>query len=399
MHRIILLVLALIPAASVFADGTRLPAQDLEAVGRGYAFAATADTPAAIYYNPAGSAQLKDGAVEAGAYLIRPSVDFHGASGQTSSAKTETFTLPYLFAVQPVPVGGHTLVVGAGAYAPFGLSSNWDPNTTGFRTLATNASLVYRRYALSAATKVSDQLLVGASLQYNRAHLDISRGIGFAPGDQINLTARGDAWSYNVGALYQPSPMHAFGLQYQGRGDVTIDGATSYSPLGFSEPSTVHRWPFPDNFTFSYSFRPAPEWNFEVGYDQTNWSCLRTVVVNRAVQGPLPLVFDWKDSAYYEFGGTHYWNNGWHLSAGGCWSQNSVPDATYNPAVPDYDRLIWDTAIGYRTGGFKVTLLLQYSPARSRTVSGSLRSPAGESADGTYTGKFIGGGLQFVASW
>ena len=41
-----------------YAIGFLLPNQDATAIGRGNAFAATADNPSAIYYNPAGISQL-----------------------------------------------------------------------------------------------------------------------------------------------------------------------------------------------------------------------------------------------------------------------------------------------------------------------------------------------------
>ena len=47
----------LIPSTG-FSLGTRIPDQDAEATARGDAFTATADDPAAIFYNPAGLMQL-----------------------------------------------------------------------------------------------------------------------------------------------------------------------------------------------------------------------------------------------------------------------------------------------------------------------------------------------------
>jgi long-chain fatty acid transport protein len=383
---------------AAFANGTRLPYQDMDAVARGYAFAATADTPAAIYYNPAGLAQFKEGAAEAAVYLLRPENEYRGSGGRASKARTETFTLPYFFLAQPLAIGSAPIVAGVGAYAPFGLSSEWDPTTSGFRTLATKNSLVFRRFALALSSQVRPELMVGASLQYNRMHADLNRGIGFVSNDSINFTGRGTAWSYNVGILYQPAKEHSFGVQYQSQTDFEVSGTVGYQPLNATEPSKVD-WPFPQNYTISYSYRPTPEWNLEIGYDRTDWSSFGTLLVRRAASGPLPLVFNWQDSEYYEIGGTRYWTNGWQLSAGLCWSGNSVPDATFNPSVVDYDRWLWNAGIGYRTRYWKVSTLVQFSPENTRVVSGSLRSPAGESADGSYVSTLWAFGLQVESRW
>jgi long-chain fatty acid transport protein len=50
--------------------GTRLASQDADAVARGEAFAATADNPSAVFYNPAGITQLDGVQVRMGTYAI-----------------------------------------------------------------------------------------------------------------------------------------------------------------------------------------------------------------------------------------------------------------------------------------------------------------------------------------
>ena len=52
------LALALVSTVQIRAVGFRLPNQDPEAIARGDAFAATADNPSAIYYNPSGITQM-----------------------------------------------------------------------------------------------------------------------------------------------------------------------------------------------------------------------------------------------------------------------------------------------------------------------------------------------------
>src|SRR5438093_1113680 len=48
--------------------GVRTPNQDPEAIGRGNAFAATANNPSALYYNPAGITQLPGHNIQLGLY-------------------------------------------------------------------------------------------------------------------------------------------------------------------------------------------------------------------------------------------------------------------------------------------------------------------------------------------
>ena len=393
---LIFLLLPLLQPLTGLANGSRLPSQGDAAVARGYAFTATADDLSAIYYNPAGLGLQKSAAFDAGAYILRPAVDYQAAGGTSLGETRKTFTLPYAYAALPLgPV-----VVGVGAYAPFGLSTEWDPRTSTFSTLATRNSLVYRRTALTVAYALTPQLLLGGSVEFDQLHADLNRALGYIPhgGDGLNFTGRASGTTWNAGLLFQPSPEHSFGCTYQAGNDLTVNGTTSYQPAGFAESSSV-KWPFPENIAFGYSFRPTPGWNWEVGYDWTHWSRLGTLTLQRAVSGPLPLVFGWKNSGYYEAGVTRELVDGWKVSGGLCYSENSIPDATLSPSLPDYSKWLWNAGVGRRIGHWNLSCVLQYSPVTTRTVTGSLRSPAGETADGTYRGKMTAVGGQLGYRW
>src|SRR5207302_10244043 len=78
------LLLSLAPATG-WALGIRIPDQNPEATARGDAFAATADNPSAIYYNPAGITQLDGTRALLGAYAITSEAKVNLDSGDHSS--------------------------------------------------------------------------------------------------------------------------------------------------------------------------------------------------------------------------------------------------------------------------------------------------------------------------
>src|SRR5437764_5770615 len=80
--------LVLLSPTGASAVGFRLPNQDPEGIARGNAFAATADNPAAIYYNPAGITQLEGNNARVGLYLI--SADTHYTSTSGFQARTDS---------------------------------------------------------------------------------------------------------------------------------------------------------------------------------------------------------------------------------------------------------------------------------------------------------------------
>jgi long-chain fatty acid transport protein len=381
-----LAALALLSAASprLLADGTRLPSQDDFVIARGYADVATADRPSAVYYNPAGLAQIGTADFEDGFYVLTPSTSYVGPTGASVSETKQSFLLPYVFMAAPVArLNGEHVTLGFGVYSPFGLSSEW-PDDSGFRTLASDNRVRYITSAVSVGVPVFPGFEVGASVEYSKQHVDLNRGLGYVPGDRFHFAGDGSAFSYGIGARWQPVPEHSFGVNFQSKANFGIGGTANLDPLGISFAGHAD-WVYPEDVSVGYSFRPTPAWNLEFDYDWTNWRRLTTVVLYSPTFTPTPLPFNWQASAYYNLGGTYYWKNGWNLSAGVSYSTNSVPTASFNPSVPDNSRYLDNVGVGYQFGHWEIDSVVQVSPSESRTITGTAPSPAGESANGTYT--------------
>src|SRR5208283_18387 len=109
----------------VFALGIRLPDQDAFATARGNAFAATADDPSAVYYNPAGITQLDGANLSLGMYGITLASRFTGPAGSINSQQ-QWAALPQGFATMSC-TNCH-LALGLGLYSPYGLAMAWPKN-------------------------------------------------------------------------------------------------------------------------------------------------------------------------------------------------------------------------------------------------------------------------------
>ena len=379
------LVLALVLPAPLRASGTRVGFKDAFVTGRGDAFVATADNPSAVFYNPAGLTQLDGTQFEASIYSVALSSDYKGAGG-TASMDDDTHTIPSFFASWKEK--GSPWAIGVGAYAPFGLSTEW-PNNSPLRTFALKNEEAYRTLNLSGAYQVAPNFSIGGGLTYNKVTADLSRAIGvFGPNDLFRFSGDGHQFGFTLGALWQPAPEHSFGLSYKSRTTVKLDGTTDTIPLITGEPSSATFY-FPDIITAGYSFRPTPQWNFEFNLDWTDWAPLKTVTIMKA-SGNVPLPFNWESGFFYEFGATRYFDNGLHISAGYLYTENSMPDSTYTPALPDSNRSIYSLGAGYKTGRFFADVAWQYGQAINRTVTGSPPSLIGATADGTYRNSLRG---------
>ena len=99
----------------------------------------------------------------------------------------------------------------------------------------------------------------------------------------------------------------------------------------------------------------------------------------------IPLTFDWESSWYFEWGATRYFDNGWHVSGGYIFNQNSVPDAHYTPLISDLDRHFFSVGAGRKGNHIGFDLAYQFGYGPTRTVRGSAPSASGQTADGDYT--------------
>ena len=126
---VILIGLLGVADSVVYAGAFGLDEQGAAAMGRANAFAAQADDPTALFYNPAGIGQLSGTQISVGTTLIVPSTTFENAnSGISTDTKAALFYPSTLYLVHEIR---HDLHVGLGIFTPFGLSTEWPSDWEG----------------------------------------------------------------------------------------------------------------------------------------------------------------------------------------------------------------------------------------------------------------------------
>lgn len=391
-------------ALTVSATGFRLPDQDAFATARGEAFVATADNPSAIYYNPAGITQLEGQDLRGGIYGIYLAPSYESSTGATYDNKDPWHAAPQIFYTYNNP-GVEPFSFGLGVYSPYGLGLEW-PQDTGFRTLATKASLTYITINPVVAMKMGSKFSFGGGLTINYACADLRQGLAWPtqPYDEFRFSGGGWDLGYNLGMLWKPHEKLSIGVAFHSDTTVDLEGnidahnnvvlPSPPAPMtipAFTHSSSAHAdFPFPLNAVFGISYRPTKDWNFEFDADYTDWSRLGTVNFQQATGLPpllpqtIPVTLNWEPSWYYEFGATRYLGNGWSVSGGYIFNENSVPDANYTPLVADLDRHFFSIGAGFKGKRFSFDAAYQFGYGPTRTVSGSAYSNAGQNADGRY---------------
>ena len=206
----LVLVAALTPAAT-HALGTRIADQDPTATARGNAFAATADNPSAIYYNPAGITQLEGQNFSIGVYSIALKSKFSSPTGAEFDTKNEVLFVPQLYyTISPTNI---PLSFGVGVYSPYGLGLEW-PDNTPFRTLAKEGRITYATLNPVVAWKVTPTFSIAAGPTINYSEATLTRGVA-VPGDVFKFKGDDTAIGFNVGLMWKPSEKHSIGINYR----------------------------------------------------------------------------------------------------------------------------------------------------------------------------------------
>lgn len=365
--------------ADLLAVGFRLPNQDPEGIARGNAFAATADNPSAIYYNPAGITQLKGHNFSVGLYLISADTEYKSPTGAKANTKTDFQPVPQVHYVY-TPKESH-FTFGLGVYAPYGLGLDWGKNSP-FRTIAQEGKLLYACVNPVVAWQVHPTLSLGVGPTINYSQANLKHGIGVAAGDKFEFDGDGVGAGFNAGVRWQPHAKWAFGVNYRSKTTLDYEGdsKTTPSPPLPAKTSTSAEITFPQFVAAGVSFRPTENWNIEVNLDWTDWDTVNETVFKGTGFGDVPFVFNYKSSLMYEFGVTRKLGKGWFVSAGYIYSENSSPDRNFNPIVPDSDLQLGSVGFGRRGTRWNWAVGYHFAYNPGRTVRGSQPGLA----DGNY---------------
>jgi long-chain fatty acid transport protein len=387
------------------ANGFRLVSQDALAAARGEAFAATADNPSAIHYNPAGISQLDGFQARTGVYALHFEPTFTPPAGtvttpfvtnKTHGIKEQDAVAPHLYATYAVPETPLTL--GLGVYAPHGAAVEW-PQDTGFRAVAVDGELTYLRVNPVASLEIRPGLSLAAGLMIDNAELSQGQGLSRRTNTGDKFRFEGDAWTagYNMGLLWQINKQWSVGATYRSKSRLDFDGATDIVQPPFQRAGTGAdmELEFPATWVMGISYRPTDRWNIEFNADYTEWSSIDTTTIfqdvkpRSGVQQNIPVTLGWKNSWILKLGATRFFDEGWRASAGYVFNENSVPSGFYSPLAADLDRHFFTVGIGRDWSRYSLDLAYQYGFAPTRTVTGSVTTSkpgnfAGQNGDGRY---------------
>ena len=407
--RILVLALCFAVGSSAFAAGFSIFEQGAKATAMGGAFAATADDPSAIFYNVAGIAQQRHLTVFAGGTAINFSNEFVGdpndplTSGQTGRYKRHTFIPPNVYVTVPI---GNNLTVGVGAFAAFGLRTNWEDPWVG-RFVSRDADLRTKSIEPAIAWQSTDgRWAVGAGYEYREATVVLNQNTtpAFNPFtgrviDTGNAYLRSDKANdngYNVGVLFKPTPAWRVGASYRSEQTIDFNGDATFTqfPSGNPQLDAVIKAQLPPNQKISTSINfPAitivgiatsaiPNWDIEFDVSHMTWSVFKELDINFATtpNRNVQRVQNWKDSEAYRLGANHRVDDMWDVRLGAVYDKNPQPTAGVGPLLPDADRIGASFGVGYRKGHFMADVTEFVLHFKTRSTNGQ----SNDHFNGTY---------------
>ncbi len=374
--------LALISSVA-FANGLNLNGLGARAVAMGGAFVGLADDYTAVYWNPAGLAQLKKKTFGISGSLIIPSQTYKSPLA-SEAVKAESKIYPAGLIGFYFPASDK-LTLGIGVYTPSGLGSKWkgseiygmDYELLSFIGVLTISPVI--------AYEINEQIMVGATLNLNYGMFSISRWAGlqavpFPPFlfnmGQYEEDSTGWGVSGTFGLLVKPSDAFSFGLTYRTASKISMSGDASIeniSALGASTKTEFERKvTSPMWFAAGIALKPTDKLTFTADAQYTNWGKLDELETEftdptwGAVDGTLKL--DWVDKIQWRFG-LEYLLSKWALRAGYYYDPAPAPDKTFTVLMPQFDYNAITFGFGYASNGFLLDFAAEYLMGKDRDVA------------------------------
>ena len=351
--------LALVCATNANAAGYQLNEYSVTGLGRSFAGAGVmGDDYSALAYNPAGMTLMKRSGFQGGLTMAEMYSDIKGDGSNIGKETKMHYGVP-------LPAGfgqwnvNDKLFLGAGIYAPYGLSTK-HKSASFIGQEARKSELEVIDSSLAAAYKVTDKLSLGATATLRYIHGNMTSNItpmGNAYGD-ANFDLDGWTGTGILGAMYEFTPDTRVGVSYKLRsmqkvkGDFTLNdtlGAGTHIFDGESAPD------LPASVLISGYHKLNDKIGLSTSLRWTEWSKSFPEFIMKSSFKTVYHPYKWKDTWTIAVGADYYHNENWTFRIGAAYDQSPAEDpANRSNRIPDADRIWLSTGLSYSADNWQV---------------------------------------------
>jgi len=383
----ILVAVTLASFSTVFASGYQLNEHGARAVAMGGAFAARADDPSSIYFNPAGLSYVSGFNVMLGGTLILPSTTFTGPYPNSTETKMNSiaFFPPNAYITYNFDNG---FAAGVGVFTPEGLGTSWPSDWVG-RFIITKINLQSFNINPTVSYAYKDLVSVGVGFDYALGNVELDRynntpfsdSLGNPITPFLNMKGNAHGAGFNFGVMLKPVENLSLGFSYRSKIIFKVDnGAASFSGAGYlaselpgGQVSTS--LPFPETWYAGISYK-GMNYSVEADYQYVGWSVYNTLNINFTTQTELQqnssIIGDYSNTYIIRVGGEYNIDKMWTVRAGVFYDKNPIPDAYDAPILPDADRLGLNIGAGVNlTNNIALDASYMFLPFKQRTIQTS----------------------------
>ena len=201
----------------------------------------------------------------------------------------------------------------------------------------------------------------------------------------------GTGVGFNIGFLYDVSDTVSVGASYRSEVKIGVKGtgsyATQYAPF-LVNASGKADLTLPQQVSAGISYSGFAPLVLEAGVRWEDWSSFRRLRVTFDNGTSQEAPKNWKSTFAYNVGARYRFNDTVSLLAGYLYSDNPVPDETFEPSIPDADTHLFCVGTELTFNKLVLSLSYAYQKLESRTKSNMVGDPFGLPGSGTANGKY-----------
>ena len=385
-----------------FAAGFSIFEAGAKALGMGGAFTVQADDPSAIFFNPAGIADLEGTQLYLGVSTIFTGTSFAGVDpdpGYGTTGETGTMVFP--------PINAYVtwqfregLTAGLGIFNAYGLGQYWnDEATFPGRHISYHVDLKTFYFNPSIAWRAHEKIAIGGGVQAVYSLVDLKQysqrmdpnGSGMLNVATINLEGNSSLdWGGNLGVLVGPFSGLTLGASYRSKVEANVSGDGTFTQVASGSPQldavvspvlpqnqgieTTVNLPWLLSIGGAYSFKE--KWTVEVDFNYFGWSVFQELEfrfedpsLDTARPQGFENVLSIRSGVQYELTAE------WDLRGGYYYDPTPQPTESVSPLLADADRHGVSLGFGYGVEKWVID-------AFALTLIRSERSTDGLSQDG-----------------